>query len=70
MLDNGHWVIAWGRPGGYTVGVRELISISEVDPATGTSVFEMNLSKAPYVAASYRVYRVPESDIDIPLNVP
>ena len=70
VLDNGHWVIARGRPGGHPVGEQELISISEVDPATGTSMFEMNLSKAPYMGATYRVYREPEANINIPLNLP
>jgi hypothetical protein len=68
--DNGHWLIDWGRNDAATVSVDRLISISEVDPATGTSVFEMNLSKGRHVSASYRTYRVPESAIEIPLNLP
>ena len=70
VLDNGHWVISWGRTDSHTVSVEELISISEVDPATGTSVFEMNMSKSPYFVQSYRVYREREADMPIPLYLP
>ena len=69
-LDNGHWLITWGRTDGETVSLEELISISEVDPATGASLFEMNMSKSPYFVQSYRAYHELEVDIEIPMNLP
>ena len=70
VLDNGHWLIAWGFTTNATVGFEKRITISEVAPATGTSVFELNLSKSHHTVSSYRVYRVSESDVQIPLNLP
>ena len=68
--DNGHWLIAWGYRSGATVGPQELVSISEVDPDSGTAVFELNMSKSTHVVESYRAYRVSESAVDIPPNLP
>ena len=68
-LDNGNWLITWGRTGGHTVSVDQLISISEVKP-DGTTVFEMNMSKAPHFVHSYRAYLEPEADVTIPWNLP
>jgi len=68
-LDNGNWLISWGRTDGHTVDVDKLVSISEVQP-DGTSVFEMNMSKSPHFVQSYRAYRVAETDVQIPLNLP
>ena len=68
-LDNGNWLISWGRTDGHTVDVDKLVSISEVQP-DGTSVFEMNMSKSPHFVQSYRAYRVAETDVQIPFNLP
>ena len=69
VLDNGNWLIFWGYPLDYTVGVDELITISEVNPQ-GEAVFRMNMSGDGYPVSSYRVYRMPESEFKIPWNLP
>ena len=62
---------SWGGSArGRTVTVTEAIAVSEVDPATGTAHLEVNMCKGSLDAWSYRVYRVPESEVDIPLNLP
>ena len=66
-----HWLISWGGDAtNRTVTVAEAIAVSEVDPESGTAHLEVNLYKGSLDAWSYRVYRVPESDVDIPLNLP
>ena len=68
LLDNGHWLFAWGSPGDETDGV---ISISEVDPETGTAYFEMLMTENPYNSKprmTYRAYRA--SGVTTPLNLP
>ena len=66
-----HWLISWGGAAtNRTVTVAEAIAVSEVDPESGTAHLEVNLYKGSLDAWSYRVYRVPESDVDIPLNLP
>ena len=71
-IDNGNWLITWGRTGGSTVAASALISISEVDPDADppASVFEMNMSKPPHFVTSYRVYHETEDSVRIPLNLP
>ena len=72
LLDNGHWLISWGSTDGNTVGVDEIVAISEVK-GTGsrkTSVFELHMSKSGRLATSYRVYRESQADVEIPLNLP
>ena len=69
VLGNGNWLIFWGYPLGYTVGVDELVTISEVNPR-GEVVFEMNMSGDGYPVSSYRVYRMPETEFKIPWNLP
>ena len=69
VLDNGHWLIAWGSKEG-TVPVREAATISEVDPATGSVLFRMNLSRSGTEFLTYRAYREPEADVHIPLSLP
>ena len=64
VLDNGHWLITWGRTVGATVPAEELVTVSEVDPATGIALFEMTN------ALTYRVYRERESDVRLPLRLP
>ena len=69
LADNNHWLISWAGSTGSTAPLAELIAVSEVD-AGGTSVFEMHLSKSNRLASTYRVYREPEADVEIPLNLP
>lgn len=66
-----HWLINWGG-GAFdrTVTVDKTIAVSEVDPDTGTVHMEVNMFKDSVDAWSYRVYRVPENALDIPLNLP
>ena len=66
-----HWLISWGGAAtGRTADLDETIAISEVDPATGTAHLEVTMYKDSLDAWSYRVYRIPESAVDIPLNLP
>ena len=66
-----HWLISWGgRARGRTVTVTEAIAVSEVDPETGTAHLEVNMYQDSLDAWSYRAYRVPESEVHIPLNLP
>ena len=78
VLKNGHWLIAWGSGRrGITVRNEEVIMVSEFDPGTGTSLFEMNVFR-PFGtgdnrqrrAWTYRAYREHEADVNIPLNLP
>ena len=67
-----HWLISWGirdRNSG-SVTAQESIAISEVDPETGTAHLHVNLSIDGQEAWSYRAYRVAESAVSIPLNLP
>lgn len=48
-----------------TVPAEQLVTIGEVDPATGTVLLEMNSA-----ASTCRVYRERESDLRIPLRRP
>ena len=68
-----HWLISWGTKGNMrsgTVTPREAIAISEVDPATGTAHLHINMTEGDEEVWTYRAYRVPESDVTIPLNLP
>jgi len=66
-----HWLISWGGSAtGRTVTLQRAIAVSEVDPVTGTAHLEVNLYQGSRDAWSYRVYRVPESAVDIPRNLP
>jgi len=66
-----HWLISWGGGAeGRTVKLDKTIAVSEVDPATGTAHLELNLRKGSQDAWSYRAYRIPESEVDIPLHLP
>ena len=68
---NVHWLISWGGAAeNRTVDLDRTIAISEVDPATGTAHLEVTMYKGARDAWSYRAYRVPESALDIPLNLP
>ena len=74
VVGRNRWLIAWGRPIGVTANPDKFASIVEVgfDPATGaaTTYLEIHMSKSSNLAWSYRVYRVPESGVNIPLNLP
>ena len=66
-----HWLISWGGGAtGRTVALNRTIAVSEVDPATGTVHLEVNMRRASQDAWTYRAYRIAESDVDIPLNLP
>ena len=66
-----HWLISWGGTAtGRTVALDRTIAVSEVNPVTGTAHLEVNMYKGSLDAWSYRVYRVPESAVDIPRNLP
>lgn len=69
VLDNGHWLITWGPSDHRTVAAKKVFSISEVDPdalPAPAAVFHVNLNPGH----TYRVYRAPEADVDIPLALP
>ena len=71
-LSNGNWLVAWGTLVGPSVSYDRRLSISEVDPDTGSSVFDLNMHSASgrrYVY-TYRAYRVQESAVRIPRNLP
>ena len=70
VLSDDRWLIAWGRPGGVTTSPELVSAVSEIDPSNGTSLLEMHMSKGNTLVWTYRVYREPESDIAIPLNLP
>ena len=68
-----HWLIAWGGIAtGGMVAADKTIAVSEVDPVTGTVHLEVNLfvGSRDEDAWTYRAYRIPESEVDIPLNLP
>ena len=68
---NDRWLILWGRiKGNATVGVEELIKISEVDPVTGTSLFDLSMYVGSTTHWTYRVYHQPETAVTILLNLP
>ena len=70
VLDNGNWLITWGNTDDATVPQDDIIAISEVNPATGTSVFEMHMSSSDGLWQSYRVYLLPETEVSITPNLP
>ena len=61
-LENGNWLITWGNNG-------PNIAVSEVDPA-GNEIFRVRMSKDGEQYGTGRVYREPEADLAIPLNLP
>ena len=66
-----HWLISWdGSATGRTVDLGRTIAVSEVDPDAGAAHLEVNMYKGGLDAWSYRVYRAPESEVEIPLNLP
>ena len=71
VLREDRWLIAWGRPNEVKNSEHDAYaSIIEVDPATGITYLRIHMSKSGELAWSYRVYRVPESAIQIPLTLP
>ena len=70
-LRNGNWLIAWGNFKGATIGPKQRLVVSEVDPF-GTAVLELNMfTRSPAtVIYTYRAYREREADIDIPWHLP
>ena len=72
LEENGHWLITWGYLLNNTAAEDRRLAVSEVDPGTGTALFELNMD-APHstdLVRTYRVYREPEADVEIPLNLP
>ena len=66
-----HWLISWGgNATGRTVALDKTIAVTEVNPETGTVHLEVNMYKGSLDAWSYRVYRVPESELSLSLNLP
>ena len=66
-----HWLINWGGSASdRTVTVDNTVAVSEVDPDTGAVHMEVTMFKDALDAWSYRVYRVPEDALDLPLNLP
>ena len=65
-LDNGNWLIAWGNSPG--TALDEAVSISEVDPDTGTAHLEMLILVSGKPLHTYRVYRYDEDNINIPVD--
>ena len=70
VLDSGRWLIAWNHSPGTTLNWNETIAVSEVDPETGTVHLHLHMSWNNAPVATYRVYRVAEEDVQIPLNLP
>ena len=73
--QNDRWVISWGIVMNETVGLQQLVALSEVDPGTpGTntsrSLFEASMYKSGHVVHTYRLYHQPESAVKIPLSLP
>ena len=69
-VDTGHWLISWGSFSAPPENPEQVVLISEVDPDSGTALLHVNLSKAGNLAHTYRVYREPETEIDVPLRLP
>ena len=66
-----HWLISWGGSAeARTVALNKTIAVSEVDPSTGTAHLEVNMRTTSEDAWTYRAYRIAESEVDIPLNLP
>ena len=68
--NSDRWLITWGTTQNRTVDIDQIATVSEVDPATGTAHFHLNLSRGGSLAESYRVYRESEADVTVPLNLP
>jgi hypothetical protein len=68
-LDNGNWLIAWGDFASPTRSADRQIRVSEVDPGSGTAVFELAIYRSSS-RVTYRAYRQSEADLDLPLNLP
>ena len=70
MLENGHWLIAWGPTRDRTVPVPEVVAVTEVDTA-GNAVFHMNMNlSSRELQHSYRAYHDSEDNVSIPLTYP
>ena len=71
-LNTLNWLIAWGDVTRPTIPVTERVVVSEVDPATGSAVFELNILRLAQQkeAVTYRAYRYSEADLPLPLNLP
>ena len=70
VMENGRWLIAWGRRRRASVPIDERVAVSEVDPADSTVHMRLYLSMNGEEASTYRAYRTPEADVEIPLNLP
>ena len=66
-LANGNWLIGWGNQISDD-DWDEAVSITEVDPDTGTVYLEMLFATDGEPIHTYRAYRYDESDINIPVD--
>jgi hypothetical protein len=64
-LPNGNWLIGWGNHLSRH-SLDEVVSISEVDPDTGTVHLDMLFTSGGKAIHTYRAYRYDESGINIP----
>ena len=69
ILENGRWLIAWGQKNNIRVSHEQSIAVSEVDPEDGTVHLQLGMSRDDRQVFTYRSYRIPEADVEIPLNL-
>ena len=69
VLENGHWLIAWGTAQDRTSPADETAAVTEVDSA-GNAVFHMSMSLSGALHYTYRVYHDYEDNVSIPLSLP
>ena len=76
-VEEGRWLISWGRVSRATVSADQTIAVSEVEPVSvasgaartsGRVFLHLHMSKDGARASTYRARRGPE--VDIPLNLP
>jgi hypothetical protein len=72
VMENGRWLISWGRrrPATASVPSTERTAVTEVDPADNTVHMQLYMRMNGMEAFTYRAYRIPEADVEIPLNLP
>jgi len=61
-LPNGNWLVTWGNNG-------PKIAVSEIDPR-GNEILRLRMTKDDEQYGTGRVYREPEGDLRIPVNLP
>ncbi len=72
ILENGNWLFTWGyllyEDPGLSVQERS-IALSEVD-SSGVELLRVNAWSGSDRYVTFRAYREPEADLEIPLNLP